>query len=80
MAEDFTSIIEALTEMQNDSSVPRNVKSGITQTIEALKQDADQSIRINKALNKLEELTEDVNMQPYTRTQIFNVVSLLEMI
>ncbi|HLC84749.1 MAG TPA: UPF0147 family protein [Candidatus Nanoarchaeia archaeon] len=80
MAEDFTSIIEALTEMQNDASVPRNVKSGIIQTIEALKQDADQSIRINKALNKLEELTEDVNMQPYTRTQIFNVVSLLEMI
>ena len=80
MTEAFQSIIEALIELQNDSSVPRNVKSGIAETIDALKQESDQSIKINKALNKLEELADDMNMQPYTRTQIFNVVSLLEMI
>ena len=35
--------------------------------------------KINKALHELEEVAEDTNMQPYTRTQIWNVVSLLEL-
>jgi len=79
--EEFKSIIEALNELQNESGVPRNVKSGIAETIITLKEDdTEPSIKINKALNRLEEIAEDTNMQPYTRTQLFNVVTLLEMI
>lgn len=78
--ERFKSIIEALTELQNESGVPRNVKLGIGNTISTLKDDADPQIRIHKALNILEELAEERNLQPYTRTQLFNMVSLLEMI
>lgn len=78
--ERFSSIIEALMELQSDNSVPRNVRSGIADAITTLKDDTDPQIRINRALNKLEELADEQNMQPYTRTQLFNVVSLLEMI
>ena len=38
------------------------------------------SIKISKALNDLDEIADDVNLQPYTRTQIWNVVSILEKI
>ena len=76
----FESIIEALDEMQNEQGVPKNVKSGIADTISTLKEQSEPQIKINKALNLLEEIADDHNMQPYTRTQLFNVVSLLEMI
>lgn len=77
---EIKSIIEALSELQQDTSVPKNIKLQIRQTIETLESDEDISIRINRALNRLEEIADDSNMQPYTRTQLFNVVSLLEMI
>ena len=78
--ERFKSIIEALAELQNDTGVSKSVKEALGNTISALKDDSDPQIRIHKALNLLEELAELRNIQPYTRTQLFNMVSLLEMI
>jgi len=37
-------------------------------------------IRINKALHELEEIADDINLQPFTRTQLWNIVSILEKI
>jgi len=55
------------------------VKTKIESTIFALQEEATVSLRASKALHELEDLAEDNNMQPHIRTQIFNVVSLLEM-
>lgn len=71
-------LIEILEELKVDSSVPRNVKEKIGNTIAALKEKNDIKLRINKAWHELDEIANDVNLQPYTRTQIWNVVSLLE--
>ena len=71
-------IIEILEELKTDMSVPRNVKEKIENTIRALKEKSDIKLRINKALHELDEIADDVNLQPYTRTQIWNVISLLE--
>jgi uncharacterized protein (UPF0147 family) len=73
-------VVSALNEMINDNTVPKNVKIKIQATISALNEEAEASIRINKALNELDELTDDVNIEPYTRTQLWNIVSMLEMI
>jgi uncharacterized protein (UPF0147 family) len=74
------SILEVLGELEQDNTVPRNIKAKIGEVIKILKQDEELSIRINKALSELDEVSDDSNMQPYTRTQIWNVVSALEMI
>ena len=71
-------IIETLTELLDDLSVPKNVKTKVAHAIEALKEDSEASIRVDKAIQELDELSNDTNIQPYTRTQIWNVVSLLE--
>lgn len=71
-------IIDTLTELQQDASIPRNVKTKIENIISSLKEDTDLSIKANKALNALDEIANDINMQSYTRTQIWNAVSLLE--
>ena len=78
--EKIKDVVSALNEMMNDNTVPKNVKTKIQSTISALSEEAEMSIRVNKALNELDELTDDVNIEPYTRTQLWNVVSMLEMI
>ena len=77
----IVSIIEALQEISTDSTVPRNVKEKLTKIVEVLKQEKeDFLLRKDKALSELDEVVEDTNLQAYTRTQIWNVVSALEMI
>ena len=76
--EQLKQIIESLTEMSEDSTVPRNVRSKITDAIQALNEDTDLSLKVDKALQHLDDISNDTNIQPYTRTQIWNVVSLLE--
>lgn len=73
-------VIAALRELEQDGQVPKNIKATIVNTIKALEQDGEMSIKVSRALQQLEQLTEDNNMQAYTRTQIFNIVSLLEVL
>lgn len=82
MVEDerLTNIIEALQELAADSTVPKNVKSKIEEITNTLKSEEDISITINKALGELDEIADDTNLQTYTRTQIWNIASMLEMI
>jgi uncharacterized protein (UPF0147 family) len=76
----LTTVIAALRELEEDQQVPKNVKTRITNTIKSLEEQGEMSIRVSRAMQQLEELSEDSNVQAYTRTQIFNIVSLLEVI
>jgi len=76
--EQISSIMEAVSELLSDSTVPRNVKVKLENIIKALKEEGDISLKINRVLNDLDEITSDVNLQPYTRTQLWNIVSMLE--
>jgi uncharacterized protein (UPF0147 family) len=71
-------VIEVLTELVEDNTVPKNVKTHIEQIIHALKGNQELSLKLHKALSLLDEISDDANIQPYTRTQIWNVASMLE--
>ncbi len=74
-------ITDSLQEIANDSAVPRNIKEKLTQIVATLKnEEEDFLMRKDKALSELDEVVEDTNIPPYTRTQIWNVVSALEMV
>ena len=75
---ELDNVLNSLNEMHDDSSVPRNVRLKIQGIMHLLKQNAELSIRVNKALSQLDELSNDVNLQSYTRTQIWNLMSMLE--
>jgi len=78
--ETMKQVIFALQEIEKDSTTPRNVKAKVSCTLKTLSDASETSIKVSKALHELEELADDTNMQPYIRTQIFNIVSLLEVV
>ena len=75
---ELDAVVTNLGEIQDDVTVPRNVRTKIELVIGTLKEDIELSIKVNKTLNELDEISNDVNLQPYTRTQIWNAISLLE--
>ena len=78
MTELINDVVTNLEELQDDNSIPKNIKLKINDTIRLLQDEGEVSIKVNKALQHLDEISEDTNMQPYTRTQIWNIVSILE--
>lgn len=72
--------IFALQELEQDSTTPKNVKMKVASTLKILNENAELSIKKSRAMHELEELSEDINVQSYTRTQLFNIVSLLEIV
>ena len=82
MAEQISqlTVVNSLNEIKEDATVPRNVRAKIESVVNTLKEGTELLIKANKALNELDEIANDVNLQPYTRTQIWNVMSMLEKI
>ena len=77
--ETVDSVIESLSQIQQDVSVPKNVRSKMENAIKALQDEAQNiKVKVDKSLQELECLDEDPNIPVYTRTQIWNIVSLLE--
>ncbi len=65
----------------NDNSVPRNVKTALGDARKALDQpEAGYSVRSSAATYKIDEISNDINLPPYARTVIWNILSLLESI
>ncbi len=64
--------------MLEDNTVPKNVRARIDKTILLLQKDEEQKIKVSRAMHELEEISNDTNMQSDTRTQIFNIISVLE--
>lgn len=75
---EMETVVVSLAEIQDDATVPRNVRTQVQSTISTLKTGTELSIKVSKALSELSEIVNDVNLQPYTRTQIYNVMTTLE--
>lgn len=72
-------IIQALTQIKDDRTVPKNIRSSCEECIKDLQNDKDDiSIRLNACISMLDEISNDSNIPSYTRTQIWNIVSMLE--
>lgn len=69
-------ILFTLNELKEDSTVSKNIKEKIEKIIVFLQEDVN--LGVDKAIHEIEEIMENNNIPSYTRTQIWNVVSLLE--
>ena len=79
--ETITQIMGQIEILLNDNSVPRNVKAAIEEAKKALdKKDESYSVRSSSATYKIDEISNDINLPPYARTVIWNILSMLESI
>ncbi len=76
--------IEAVVEMMDalveDFSVPRNIRNSVAEGRERMLGDEDLSVRVTAAIYKLDDISNDINMPPHTRTDIWSIISQLEAI
>lgn len=76
---EFEDVEELLEGVKEDRTVPKNVRESIVEVLENLSdEDRDINVRLNNAISILDEVSSDQNIPMYARTQIWNVVSLLE--
>lgn len=79
--QDLQSVIALLEEAAQDRAVPKNVKNNVIKAKEDLANDRlDLEFRVSSAISILDEVANDINLPPYTRTQIWTAVSTLETI
>lgn len=78
MAEDIQEIIDVMQEMIDDETVPKSVREKLTNCISILNKGEENNLMITKVLDELEDVTENANLESYTRTQIWDLVRLLE--
>ena len=77
-SEVFGEIIMLMRELEQDTGIPINTKKKIVNGINTLNQEMDTSIKVSKVIHEIEEVSQNNNMESYTRTQLWNIVSLLE--
>ncbi|MHA1693908.1 MAG: UPF0147 family protein [Candidatus Helarchaeota archaeon] len=72
-------IIQLLTQISNDNSVPRNIRRAADEAINVLKSgEGTPAHKASNAISILDEISQDPNCPLYARTRIWNTVSLLE--
>ena len=65
----------------SDDSTPKNIKSKIDKIIIIFNENSTTpESKTNKALQELEEISEETNVPEHVRTKIWSIVSLLESI
>ena len=71
--------VNMLLQIEKDISVPKNIREKIKTAILALQEsNKNTKVMVNKSLQELDDISDDPNVPIYTRTQIWNVVSILE--
>ena len=72
-------MVKLLEEVINDRTVPRNIREAVRRAKECLMEEGkDLAVRADEAIQILEEVSSDLNLPIYTRTQIWNAISMLE--
>jgi uncharacterized protein (UPF0147 family) len=72
-------VIQRMEDLKDANGIPSNVKDMLEESIEALEdEDAELSVRVNSATSLLDEISNDPNIAQHTRTEVWNIASMLE--
>ncbi|MBS3095056.1 UPF0147 family protein [Candidatus Woesearchaeota archaeon] len=75
----FVGVVELLAQMGDDMAVPKNIRFRIKSTISILNDcGVEEQIKCDRSLQELDEIANDPGVPVYVRTQIWNVLSMLE--
>ncbi len=74
----FTPVLALLDQIVNDRTVPKNIRKAAEDSKTSLNGKESIEVKISTVIHILDEIINDPNMPMYTRTQIWNIVSMLE--
>jgi hypothetical protein len=75
--QEIIGLIEGVT---NDTSVPKNIRRALEEARSKLASEDELTVKVSSAIYSIESVSEDVNMPPHARMQIWNILSALETI
>jgi uncharacterized protein (UPF0147 family) len=78
--EKLNEICEILLQIEGDATVPKNAREKLKGTISALNGNKNLGVKRDFVMQQLDDISEDPNLPNHIRTQIWNVVSILESI
>ncbi|MBU0591187.1 UPF0147 family protein [Candidatus Micrarchaeota archaeon] len=78
MSATLTDISSMLTDLIEDTSIPKNIRRALSEAKTRIDSDEEKTVRISAAIYLIESITEDINMPPHARTQIWAIMSSLE--
>ena len=74
----FSQVLDSLEMLKEDVGIPKNLKLKINNIIQILNnKEESEETRAHKCCSILDEISEDNSLQPFVRTQIYQIVSLL---
>jgi uncharacterized protein (UPF0147 family) len=77
--EKIAEIINFIDLLTKDTSIPRNVRKGLEDAKASLQNvNEDPTVRISNAVYAIQEVSNDVNLPLHARTQIWQVLGMLE--
>lgn len=72
-------VISSLELLKEDLTIPKNVKEKVENSIIYLKEkDVENAVKVDKVIQELDDLSSDPNLPNYLKTQLWNILSLLE--
>ena len=77
--EELDEIMIQISELSEDRRVPRNVRASVLTVLKELESsETELTVKLNSAISVLDEVSNDTNIKPFTRTQVWNLVTMLE--
>ena len=73
-------IVELLDGLINATTIPKNIRRTLDEAKKRLEGNEETSVKVSAAIYLIESITDDVNMPPHARTQIWAILSNLESI
>jgi len=73
-------VYEMMNEMLQDTTIPKNIKKAISEAKQRIEGNDELSVKISASIYLLESVSNDVNIPPHARTQLWAVMGALESI
>jgi len=70
--------VEMMSAIISDVTVPKNIRKAISDAKIRLESQEELNVKVSAAIYLIDSVSDDINMPPHARTQIWAIVSSLE--
>lgn len=64
--------------LTGDTAIPKNIRKALTDSYDRLQSAEEANVKVSAAIYLIESVSDDINMPPHARTQIWAIVGALE--